>query len=100
MSNEARVNPIHRSLNKPLAILGVERKLFFLSMLIGAATFNFFGSLLGGLLMFAVLFLALRLATVKDPQMLRIVLNASKFKSRYDPARRRVARRKGIAHHD
>lgn len=100
MSNAPRTNPIHRSLNKPLAILGVERKLFFLAMLIGAATFNFFGSLLGGLLMFVVLFLALRLATAKDPQMLRILLNASKFKSRYDPAKRQGSRLKGVGHVD
>ena len=95
MSNEAQVNPIHRSLNKPLTILGVERKLFFLAMLIGAGTFNFFGSLLGGVLMFAVLFLLARLATATDPQLLRILLNASRFKSRYDPAKRAISLGKG-----
>jgi type IV secretory pathway TrbD component len=100
MSNQAHINPIHSSLNKALTILGVERKLFFLAMLIGAATFNFFGSLLGGLLMFVVLFLALRLATAKDPEMLRILLNASKFKSRYDPAKRQGSRLKGMDQHD
>ena len=95
MSNEAQVNPIHRALNKPLTILGVERKLFFLAMLIGAGTFNFFGSLLGGLLMFVVLFLLARLATATDPQLLRILLNASRFKSRYDPAKRAISGGKG-----
>jgi len=95
MGNEAQVNPIHRSLNKPLTILGVERKLFFLAMLIGAGTFNFFGSLLGGILMFAVLFLSARLATATDPQLLRILLNASRFKSRYDPAKRAISLGKG-----
>ncbi len=88
MSTGAKANPIHRSLNRPLTILGVERKLFFSAMVMGAATFNFFGSLLGGILMFVVLFLAARMATVKDPQLIRILLNASKFKSRYDPAKR------------
>jgi type IV secretory pathway TrbD component len=100
MSNEARVNPMHRSLNKPLTILGVERKLFFLAMVMGAATFNFFGSLLGGLLMFAVLFLLARWTTATDPQLLRILLNASKFKSRYDPAKQVPARGKGISAND
>src|SRR2546422_10210210 len=100
MSNEAQVNPIHRALNKPLTILGVERKLFFLAMLIGAGTFNFFGSLLGGLLMFAVLFLAARLATATDPQLLRILLNASRFKSRYDPAKRAISLGKGSRQND
>ena len=47
MNHEARTHSIHRSLNKPLTILGAERKLFFLSAAMGAATFNFFGSLLG-----------------------------------------------------
>ncbi len=100
MSNAPRTNPIHRSLNRPLAILGVERKLFFLAMLIGAATFNFFGSLLRGILMFVVLYLALRLATAKDPQMLRILLNASKFKSRYDPAKRAISLGQGSSQND
>ena len=100
MGNETRVNPIHRSLNKPLTILGVERKLFFLAMVVGAGTFNFFGSLLGGLLMFAVLFLLARLATATDPQLLRILLNASKFQSRYDSAKRVTAGGKGITEND
>jgi type IV secretory pathway TrbD component len=38
--------------------------------------------------MFLVLFSAARMATTQDPQLLRILLNASKFKSRYDPAKR------------
>ena len=88
MSTGAKANPIHRSLNRPLTILGVERKLFFSAMVMGAATFNFFGSLLGGILMFVVLFVAARLVTARDPQLIRILLNASKFKSRYDPAKR------------
>ena len=100
MSNEARRNPIYQSLNRPLTILGVERRLFFFAMLVGAGTFNFFGSLLGGLLMFASLFMAARLVTARDPQLLRILLNASKFKSRYDPAKRAVSRGKGISQND
>ena len=100
MSNEGQTHPIRRSLNKPLTILGVERKLFFLAMLIGAGTFNFFGSLLGGILMFAVLFLSARLATATDPQLLRILLNASKFKSRYDPAKRAISGGKGSRQND
>ena len=100
MSNEGRMNPIHRSLNRPLTIFGVERKLFFFSMLVGAGVFNFFGSLLGGLLMFAVLFLAARMVTTNDPQLLRILINASKFKSRYDPAKLLRSTRKGIGQDD
>ena len=88
MPNNPRFNPVYRSLNKPLTIWGAERRLFFLAMVIGAATFNFFGSLVSGLVMFLVLYLFARWATVTDPQILRIVLNSSKFKLRYDPAKR------------
>jgi type IV secretory pathway VirB3-like protein len=87
-------------LNRPLTILGVERKLFFFSMLIGAGVFNFFGSLLGGLLMFAVLFFAARVATKNDPKLLRILINASKFKSRYDPAKHAALPQKGTRQDD
>jgi len=82
------LHPVYRSLNKPLTIWGVERQLFFLAAMIGAASFNFFGSLLGGLLMFVVLFAAARWATAADPQMLRILLNSARFKIQYDPAKR------------
>ena len=75
-------------MNKPLTIWGAERKLFFLALVTGGATFNFFGSLLGGLLMFLSLYLFARWATVTDPQVLRILLNSSKLKVRYDPAKR------------
>ncbi len=49
------LHPVYRSLNKPLTIAGAERRLFFLALVIGGATFNLFGSLLGGILMFLVL---------------------------------------------
>lgn len=88
MSNQPHFHPVYRSLNKALTIWGVERKLFFLSAIMGAATFNFFGSLVGGLVMFAVLFMLARWATLTDPEMLRILLNASRFRTRYDPAKR------------
>jgi type IV secretory pathway TrbD component len=88
MPIEPRFNPVYRSINKPLTIWGAERRLFFLAMVIGAATFNFFGSLLSGLVMFLVLYFFARWATVTDPQIMRIVLNSSKFRLRYDPAKR------------
>jgi type IV secretory pathway TrbD component len=85
--NEPTMRPVYRALNKPLTILGAERTLFFLAAIIGGATFNFFGSLLGGLLMFASLFLAARWVTVRDPQLLRILLNSARDRDRYDPAK-------------
>lgn len=80
-------HPVYRSLNKPLTIWGVERGLLFLAILTGGATFNLFGSLAGGLLMFAGLFAAARWATRNDPQSLRISLNSARFRHRYDPAK-------------
>jgi type IV secretory pathway TrbD component len=84
---EPAFHPVYRSLNRPLTILGAERRLFFLALVMGGATFNFFGSLLTGLAMFGSLYVFARWATVADPQILRILLNSSKFRSRYDPAK-------------
>ena len=88
MLHEYAFHPVYRSINKPLTIWGAERRLFFLALVIGGATFNFFGSLLSGVVMFIALFAFARWATVVDPQILRILLNSSKFKCRYDPAKR------------
>lgn len=88
MSNEPNFHPVYKSINKPLTIWGAERRLFFLALVMGGATFNFFGSLLSGIVMFVALFLFARWATATDPQILSILLNSSKFRLRYDPAKR------------
>ena len=49
--NDLISHRVYKSINKPLTIWGVERRLFFLALIVGAATFNFFGSLGGGLVM-------------------------------------------------
>jgi hypothetical protein len=90
---------VYRSINKPLTIWAVERRLFFLALIMGAATFNFFGSLSGGLIMFAALYLLARWATSSDPQLLRILLNSSKFKVRYDAAKHEVFDVRRITQH-
>jgi type IV secretory pathway TrbD component len=99
MPNQPRFHPIYKSINKTLTIWGVERRLFFLALIMGGATFNLFGSLLSGLVMFAALYLLARWATTADPQILRILLNSSRFKAQYDPAKRepitlQIARRR------
>ena len=88
MANEPSFHTVYRSINKPLMIWGAERRLFFLALVMGAATFNFFGSLLSGLAMFVLLYLFGQWATTTDPQILRILLNSSKSKPHYDPAKR------------
>ena len=87
MSNSRRVNPVYRSLSRPLMILGAERKLFFFAMCIGAGTFNLLNSLLGGVLMFLLLYFFARWATQTDPQILRFLLTSSKLRTQYDPAK-------------
>ena len=82
-----RVNRVYKSLNRPLTILGVERKLFFCAAVTGAATFNLIGSFLGGILVFAALFVLGQSATKTDPQILRILLNSSRFKPQYCPVK-------------
>jgi len=86
--NEPHLNRVSKSINRPLTIWGAERRLFFLATVMGAATFNFFASLVSGLLMFAALYTFARWATAADTQILRIALNSSKFRTHYDPARR------------
>ncbi len=85
MSDARRINKVHRSLSRPLTILGAERKLFFFAMCLGAATFNLLGSLFGGLLMFLLLYAVARWATRTDPQILRFLLTAARFRTQYDP---------------
>jgi len=86
VSNEIKVHRVYRSINKPLTVWGVERRLFFLAVIMGGATFNFFNSLVGGLIMFGALYTFARWATGSDPEILRVLLNSAKFRLRYDPA--------------
>src|SRR5947208_16857126 len=87
MPNGRRVNTVYRSISRPLTILGAERRLFFFAMCLGAATFNLLGSLLGGILMFLLLYFVARWATKTDPQILRFLLTAAKLRNQYDPAK-------------
>ena len=85
MTDQRRTNPVQRSLSRPLTILGAERKLFFFAMCLGAATFNLLGSLLGGVLIFVLLYFVARWATQTDPQILRFLLTAARLRTQYDP---------------
>ena len=79
--------PVYKALHRTLTVCGVDRRLFFLALLMGAATFNLFYSFLAGLLMFVVLYAFALWATKRDPQMLRILLSSSRFRTRYDAAK-------------
>lgn len=80
-----RTNPVFRSLNRPLTILGVERKLFFFALLMGAGVFNLMKTLLGGILMFCLLYFIGRWATRTDPKILRFLLNSGRTRTQFDP---------------
>lgn len=78
---------VYRSLHRPLTVCGVDRRLFFLALLVGAATFNLFYSFLAGCLLFAVLYAFAAWSTKHDPQMLQILFRSGKSRPRYDAAR-------------
>jgi type IV secretory pathway TrbD component len=80
----------HKALHRTLTIFGVDRRLFFLAMLLGAATFNLFYSFLAGLMMFAAFYAFAWWATLRDPEMLKILLSSSRARRRFDPARHKV----------
>ena len=82
---ERRRNPVFRALHTPLTLLGAERRLFFLALVMGAAVFNLLHTLLGGMLMFGLLYWFTRWATKTDPEILRLLLNSSKARVQYDP---------------
>ena len=84
---EPSLHPVYRSLNRSLTILGAERRLFLLALIMGRAAFNFCGSLLAGLVMFVSLSVFALWATIADPRIRRIFLSSPKFRSRYDPTK-------------
>ena len=87
MATVPRLQPVYASINRPLTIGGADRRLFFVALVVGGATFTLFGSLVGGLLMFLALYLSARWATQHDPQWLRIVLRSAAARRRYDPGK-------------
>src|ERR1700681_4310794 len=87
MPDHPTYRPLYKALHRPLTVCGVDRRLFFLALLMGAATFNLFYSFLAGLLTFVGLYGFALWSTKRDPQMLRILLSSSRFRTRYDAAK-------------
>lgn len=90
------VRVTYKALHRRLTIWGVDRRLFFLAMLMGAATFNLFYSFLAGLLMFISLYAFAWWATDKDPDMLRILLSSSRARRRFDPMKHEPVRMRTV----
>ena len=84
MQHRPTYRPVYKALHRPLTVCGVDRRLFFLALMMGAATFNLFYSFAAGLLTFTALYVFALWTTKRDPQMLRILLSSSRFRSRYD----------------
>ena len=84
MENRPAIRPVYKALHRPLTLWGVDRRLFFLALTAGAAVFNLFYSFLAGIFTFAGLYVFALCATKRDPEMLRILLTSSRFKTRYD----------------
>jgi type IV secretory pathway TrbD component len=87
MADMPTYRTVYKVLHRPLTVCGVDRRLFFLALLLGAATFNLFYSFLGGVLMFACLYGFALFATRRDPEMLRILLASSAACRQYDPGK-------------
>lgn len=80
-------HPVYRSVNRPMTIAGAERRLVFLAVVMGAATFTLAASALAGLVMGVALYLGARWATAHDPQALRMVLRSATLRRTYDPGK-------------
>jgi type IV secretory pathway TrbD component len=72
-------------MNRPLTILGAERRLFFVALVSGGAIFSLLHSLAGGIGLFIAGVIIARAATKHDVEILRVLFNSSKFRRRYDP---------------
>lgn len=84
-SVERRANKVFKAMNRPLTVLGAERRLFFVALLSGGAIFSLLHSLLGGIGLFLVGVIVARIATKHDVEILRVLFNSGKFRKRYDP---------------
>jgi type IV secretory pathway VirB3-like protein len=87
MSQGPAYRPVYKALHRSLTVCGVDRRLFFFALLMGAATFNVFYSFAAGLLIAGLLYVFGLWAIHRDPDMLRILLASSGSRRRYDAAK-------------
>ncbi|MDE2782205.1 MAG: VirB3 family type IV secretion system protein [Gemmatimonadota bacterium] len=79
--------PGYAALNRPLTVLGVERRLFLLGATLSVAVWNATASLMAGGLVFAGCYGAGWLAGRKDPAMLAVLRAAARHPARFDPGK-------------
>ncbi len=82
--NDARRNKVFKAMNRPLTVMGAERRLFFVALITGGAVFSMLHSLIGGIGLFIAGVIIARIATKHDVEILRILFNSTKFRRRYD----------------
>ncbi len=82
---DARRNKVFKAMNRPLTVLGAERRLFFVALITGGAIFSMLHSLIGGIGLFIAGVIIARIVTKHDVEILRILFNSTKFRRRYDP---------------
>ena len=80
-----RQNKVYKAMNRPLTVLGAERRLFFVALITGGAVFSLMHSLVGGIGLFVVGVLIARIATKHDVEILRVLFNSGRFRRRHDP---------------
>src|SRR5207302_1673136 len=83
---ENAVNVLQQALTSTIA-RGLSLVAIVFAMCLGAASFYLLCSLLGGILIFVLLYFVAQWATATDPQILRLLLRAAKLRSQYDPAK-------------
>ena len=96
----SRQNKVYKAMDRPLTVLGAERRLFLVALITGGAVFSLMHSLVGGIGLFIVGVIIARIATKHDVEILRVLFNSGKFRRRYDPMKAdeteiRIARRDG-----
>lgn len=87
MKRERVYHDTYRALNKPLTLLGAERRLFFVAVTIAAVIWNLMGGFFPSLVLFIAFHAFSVWATRNDPQILRIIMQSAALRRRYDPGK-------------
>lgn len=93
--NAPEHRPVYRAMLRQLTVCGVDRRLFFLALLVGAGAFNLFYSFLAGCLLFVAIYAFGWWSSAHDARMLSILLRSGWARTRYDAARHGAVDRRG-----
>jgi type IV secretory pathway VirB3-like protein len=85
--NLPEYRPVYRAIHRPLTVAGVDRRLFFMALLVVASSFTLVFCFLAARVLFSLLSAPAWCSTTHDPQMLQILLRSGASRRRYDPAK-------------